>query len=148
MFTADMGERATWRDEWTDMTPVERSFLITFFVCEYAYLVLLFGGVSATVFGWHRGAHIALVGLTVYWFGHLGFGVAVRVYGALEMVPVALIILGINMAVFASRLGVLLMLVGLTSRLLGHLIVGAIAYRKVMGRPWPSVRPLDDDEDW
>jgi hypothetical protein len=32
--------------------------------------------------------------------------------------------------------------------LIGHLIVGVVAYRRVMSRPWPKVKPLEDDEDW
>jgi hypothetical protein len=29
-----------------------------------------------------------------------------------------------------------------------HLIVGYLAYRSVMSRPWPRVKPLDDNDDW
>lgn len=34
------------------------------------------------------------------------------------------------------------MLVGLTGHLLIHLVQGVLAYRRVMARPWPKVRPL------
>lgn len=148
MFTEEVTDRATWRDEWTSMTPIERAFFVTFFVGEYAYLVLVFGGGAVIALGWEPGVHVALAGLTLYWFGHLGTGVTFRVYSALEMVPVALLVIGINLAAFGWGIGVLLMLTGLIARVLAHLVVGAHAYRAIMARPWPQVRPLEDDDDW
>ncbi len=42
------------------------------------------------------------------------------------------------------RTGAFLMLAGAVGEIGTHLFVGVRAYRRVMGRPWPQVRALDD----
>jgi hypothetical protein len=51
-------------------------------------------------------------------------------------------------AAFGWRPGAYLMLTAVVGFLAGHLVVGLTEYRRVMGRPWPRVPPLDDDDDW
>ena len=41
-----------------------------------------------------------------------------------------------------------LLLAALSVLVLANLGVGVLAYRGVMNRPWPAVRPLGDDDDW
>ena len=52
-------------------------------------------------------------------------------------------------AVFAGwRPAAFVIVAAFTMLLAVHLLVGAVAYRRVMNRPWPRVRPLDDDDEW
>jgi hypothetical protein len=46
------------------------------------------------------------------------------------------------------RPGAFIMLAAVCCILTGHLLVGVIAYRRTMRRPWPKVPPLEDDDDW
>jgi hypothetical protein len=41
-----------------------------------------------------------------------------------------------------------MLVAALTVLVLANLGVGVLAYRGVMSRPWPAVRPLGDDDDW
>jgi hypothetical protein len=41
-----------------------------------------------------------------------------------------------------------LLLAAVTVLVVANLGVGVVAYRGVMSRPWPAVRPLADDDDW
>jgi hypothetical protein len=58
----------------------------------------------------------------------------------------ALLVAG-ALTAFFWRPGVILLLTGVGGVFAAQLVVGAAAYRTAMRRPWPAVRPLDDDED-
>lgn len=65
----------------------------------------------------------------------------------LAYVWAALLCVGGFGAALGWRPGVVLMLAGVSGFVAGHLIMGFTEYRRIMRRPWPKVRPLDDDED-
>jgi hypothetical protein len=44
--------------------------------------------------------------------------------------------------------GAYVMIAALAITVSAHLVVGALAYLDVMRRPWPRVRPIDDEDDW
>jgi putative effector of murein hydrolase LrgA (UPF0299 family) len=50
--------------------------------------------------------------------------------------------------VFESRAAVFLVLAALAATLAVHLVVSIVAYRRIMGREWPKVEPITDDDDW
>jgi hypothetical protein len=55
---------------------------------------------------------------------------------------------GVYGGLLGWRAGAFLMLTGVIGSISCHLVIGIVAYRNVMMRPWPKVVPLDDDEDW
>ncbi len=57
------------------------------------------------------------------------------------------LLVGALLAALGNRTGAILLLAALAVLLLGHLVVGVQGYRRAMGRPWPSVEALADD-DW
>ena len=60
-----------------------------------------------------------------------------------------LVVGGLLTLVIAVRVGALLMLAGVAGMFVSQLVYIAFAYRQTMRRPWPKVRPLeDDDDDW
>jgi hypothetical protein len=66
----------------------------------------------------------------------------------LAYVWTALLCVGGFGAAVGWRPGVVLMLAGVIGFVAGHLIMGVTEYRRIMRRPWPKVRPLEDDDDW
>ena len=46
------------------------------------------------------------------------------------------------------RVGAFGMLAAVCGQVGSHLLVGVIEYRRTMGRPWPKVPLLSDDDDW
>lgn len=45
--------------------------------------------------------------------------------------------------------GAYVMLAGFLGEVATHLLIGVTEYRRIMGRPWPEVHPLQDDpDDW
>jgi hypothetical protein len=67
---------------------------------------------------------------------------------AIAQTPLLVLWLGGMYAALAWRPAIYVALVSMTGRFLVHLVQGWLTYRAVMARPWPKVRPLDDDEDW
>jgi len=59
------------------------------------------------------------------------FAMVAGLYGGFFWHPAAFIALG-----------------GLIGRLVMHHVIGIVAYRRSMRRPWPHVAPLNDDDDW
>ena len=60
-----------------------------------------------------------------------------------------LMIIGGMYAAFVWRPAAFVMLAGAILQLAMHQVLGLAVYRRVMGRPWPKVAPLeDDDDDW
>lgn len=55
---------------------------------------------------------------------------------------------GLFVVVFAVRLAAFLMLAGAIGMFGTRLVVGVIEYRRTMRRPWPSVPPLEDEDEW
>jgi len=55
-----------------------------------------------------------------------------------------LIVGGYGAALTRWRTGAFVMLAGVLGQIGTHLFVGVRAYRRVMRRPWPRVRALDD----
>ena len=60
----------------------------------------------------------------------------------------AVTVAGAVAAILESEAGVALILVGVVGTLAAQLAVGVAGYRRAMSRPWPRVRPLDDEDDW
>ena len=61
----------------------------------------------------------------------------------------ALMLIGVVTLLFDLRLGALLLLAGVLGTSAARLAAIVIGYRQTMRRPWPKVRPLeDDDDDW
>jgi hypothetical protein len=60
----------------------------------------------------------------------------------------AVLIVGAVAAVLDSTLGAYLLIAGLIARLGLDLWVAVRRYNEVMRRPWPSVAPLADEDDW
>jgi hypothetical protein len=71
-----------------------------------------------------------------------------RVFSSANLLGTALLLIGGLAAVSDWKPGAYLMIAGLAVIVLTHLIVGTLGYLEVMSRPWPLVRPLDDDDDW
>jgi hypothetical protein len=60
-----------------------------------------------------------------------------------------LIVGGMVIAVLGPTWGIILTVGGVVAYFLLNLVVGVVGYRSVMRRPWPRVKPLeDDDDDW
>jgi hypothetical protein len=55
---------------------------------------------------------------------------------------------GFYVGALGWRVGAFLMLAGVCGNVAGHLLMGITEYRRVMRRPWPKVRPLEDDDEW
>lgn len=72
-----------------------------------------------------------------------------RVAGLAETLWTVLLLVGAVSAVFWQP-GLWLMLAGFVGLVAGHLAIGVAGYRSVMRRSWPSVEPIDpdDDDDW
>jgi hypothetical protein len=68
---------------------------------------------------------------------------------SLGLVLNLLIVGGIVIAVLGPNWGIILTVGGVFAYFLLNLVVGVVGYRSVMRRPWPRVKPLeDDDDDW
>lgn len=59
----------------------------------------------------------------------------------------AVMLVGIYGALMNWRIGAYLAVAGVFGMIAGHVVIGLIAYRRVMARPWPKVPPLSND-DW
>ncbi len=59
----------------------------------------------------------------------------------------AVLLAGVLAAVGDRRVGAWLLLAAVTGLVLTHLAISFVAYRRVMRRPWPQVRSLDDWDD-
>jgi hypothetical protein len=71
-----------------------------------------------------------------------------RPAGWAEGVFMLLLLLGAGAAIAGRSWGIVLALVGLAGVVGLHLLVGVRGYRRVMRRPWPKVKPIEDDDDW
>jgi hypothetical protein len=71
-----------------------------------------------------------------------------HVFSWVNLLTQGVLLVGAAGAVLEWRAGAYLMLAALTLSVVANLVVGALAYRKTMHRPWPDVRPLRDDDDW
>jgi hypothetical protein len=60
----------------------------------------------------------------------------------------AAVVAGVSSAATGSTVGPWIVIIGLCSLLAADVVVGIVGYREVMGRPWPDVAPLEDDNDW
>ena len=58
-----------------------------------------------------------------------------------------LLFAGVASVFFAPRLAVFLMLAGFIGFVGTHLVSGVIHYRRTMRRPWPTVPPIEDEDD-
>ncbi len=67
--------------------------------------------------------------------------------GALADVLLVGVLVGVLAAVGDRRVGAWLLLAAVTGLVLTHLAISFVAYRRVMRRAWPQVRPLDDWDD-
>jgi hypothetical protein len=59
-----------------------------------------------------------------------------------------LLAVGLLTALAGWELGASVAVAALVGVLASHVVVGALAYRRVMSRPWPDVPPVVDDDDW
>ena len=72
---------------------------------------------------------------------------AIVSYGILTSTTTLMMIGGMY-ASLAWRPAAFVMLAGAVGQLLLHQAVGFVVYRRVMRRPWPTVEPLENDDDW
>ena len=72
----------------------------------------------------------------------------VVVVARLGLVWLVLLVVGFYGGALGWRGGAFVMLAGVCGNVAGHLLMGITEYRRVMRRPWPSVRPLEDDDEW
>ena len=56
--------------------------------------------------------------------------------------------LGLALASFGQRFGGHLLVSGLVILVVLDALAGVRSYREVMSRPWPTVAPLEDEDDW
>ena len=63
------------------------------------------------------------------------------------LLGLGLMVAGVNQMYAGRRVGAIFAIVGVGVWTVGFVIGGALAYRRVMRRAWPKVRPLDDDDD-
>jgi hypothetical protein len=68
-------------------------------------------------------------------------------WGWLDLVFTGALIVGMFLLAAEWRPAAVLVVGALGGLIAGHLALGAVAYRRVMRRPWPQVAPLQDD-DW
>jgi hypothetical protein len=72
----------------------------------------------------------------------------VVVVARLGLVWLVLLVVGFYGGALGWRGGAFVMLAGVCGNVAGHLLMGITEYRRIMGRPWPKVRPLEDDDEW
>ena len=73
--------------------------------------------------------------------------VVMRIFAVLAFLDTPWMLAGGLAAVTGRRWGAYVLLGWIAVRIGMHLVVGTLSYREVMGRPWPPVAPLADD-DW
>lgn len=71
-----------------------------------------------------------------------------RLAGYTELGLLLALVGGAYGAAFGWRPGAMLMIGAVAGKVLLHVTAGLIHYRATMQRPWPKVRPLEDDDDW
>jgi len=59
----------------------------------------------------------------------------------------AVLLVGVVAAVAEHQVGAWLLLLAVTGLVATHLAISFVAYRRIMRRPWPQVRSLDDWDD-
>ena len=72
----------------------------------------------------------------------------VVVVARLGLVWLVLLVVGFYGGALGWRGGAFVMLAGVCGNVAGHLLMGITEYRRIMGRPWPKVRSLEDDDEW
>jgi hypothetical protein len=70
------------------------------------------------------------------------------VFSWVNVVGTAVIAIGGLGAVWDWKPGAYVMIAALAVMVLAHVVVGVLGYLEAMSRPWPRVRPLDDEDDW
>jgi hypothetical protein len=71
-----------------------------------------------------------------------------RTFQVLYLACFLLIVAGLVIVFISLKLAAFLMLAGVVGMFGVRAVYIAIAYRRTMRRPWPRVRPLEDDDDW
>lgn len=69
-----------------------------------------------------------------------------RLWRLVSIVDMPAMLVGGLAALSGRRWGAYLLVANVVVQIGFHLVVGAWAYRDVMGRSWPKVAPLEDDE--
>jgi hypothetical protein len=70
-----------------------------------------------------------------------------RAYRAASSATLLMLILGTLAAAARQRFGAYLLIAYLVVQIGLHIGIGLYGYREVMGREWPAVPPLSDDDD-
>ena len=71
-----------------------------------------------------------------------------RLFRAVYLGFALVIFVGIASFLVAPRAGVFLLLAGVIGGAGMRLAFGVVNYRRTMRRPWPSVPPIDDEDEW
>jgi len=71
-----------------------------------------------------------------------------RIVYAVYQLAFLLQIGGVFAALLGRRFGAYFAIGGMATSFTVHLTLGIAGYREVMGRPWPKVAPIVDDDDW
>jgi hypothetical protein len=71
-----------------------------------------------------------------------------NVFSWLNLAMPGVLALGAFGALLEWKPAAYLILAAVTVLVVANLGVGVLSYRATMSRPWPAVRPLDDDDDW
>ena len=74
-------------------------------------------------------------------------GPVVMFAARLGLLWLPMLVLGASGGMLGWRPAAWVMLAAVCGEIASHLVVGTIVYRSVMGRAWPDVPPLSDD-DW
>ena len=71
-----------------------------------------------------------------------------RLWALVELESLALLVTGGYATAAGWRPAAWLLVASIACAVAGHVSISAVAYRRTIGRPWPEVPPLGDDEDW
>jgi hypothetical protein len=70
------------------------------------------------------------------------------VVARLGLIWLLLLAVGFYGGALGWRGGAFLMLAGVCGNVAGHVLMGITEYRRIMRRPWPHVRLLEDEDEW
>ena len=69
-----------------------------------------------------------------------------HIWRVVSVLDIPALVVGALAAATGHRWGPYVLVTNLVVQVGSHMAVGGWAYRDVMSRPWPQVKPLDDDE--
>jgi hypothetical protein len=138
-----------------------KGFAAVFHLSFFAFL----GGFPVALLNHRVGACILIFGCVTYLTTHRVLAItlsgegpanpypslAISAHPALNKEYTAVFVvfaLGFALAAFDQRLGGYLLVSGLVLQVVLDALAGVRSYGEVMSRPWPTVAPLEDEDDW